>query len=321
MADSAATATAESPAQEKARLRRERRAAKIQAGGASRLQAISQLQGGSHRDVEKDVPVKPSPSASPNLATASPANGTSTPDPDEIDISQHHYTPAAQPQLPSPFAFNGTDTPPFPQPGPDADMSQDPMMAMLQQMMGGGAGGIPGMPGGPGQAGQNPGDLPPGLANLFQAMGGDSSTAQPSPSQSSAWLWRLVHSIFSLLLAVYIVFQTPFNGSKLSRTNTSTPQSDDWILDSSSTETFKHFFYMFATFEVAMQSSRYFIERGQLPGSGILSSIAQMLPMPYAGYVRVVGRYSVIYKTVVSDAMVVVFVLGVASWWRGGITS
>jgi hypothetical protein len=60
MADSTASTTgaasAESPAQEKARLRRERRAAKIAAGGADRLQAISSLQGGSHRDFEKDVP-------------------------------------------------------------------------------------------------------------------------------------------------------------------------------------------------------------------------------------------------------------------------
>jgi hypothetical protein len=53
MADLSAT---ESPAQEKARLRRERRAAKIAAGGADRLQAISSLQGGSHRDLEKDLP-------------------------------------------------------------------------------------------------------------------------------------------------------------------------------------------------------------------------------------------------------------------------
>jgi len=35
-----------SPAQEQARLRRERRNAKIQAGGASRLQAITSLNGG-----------------------------------------------------------------------------------------------------------------------------------------------------------------------------------------------------------------------------------------------------------------------------------
>jgi hypothetical protein len=84
---------------------------------------------------------------------------------------------------------------------------------------------------------------------------------------------------------------------------------------------FKNFFYLFATFEVVLQSSRYVIERGQLQGSGMLSSIGQILPEPYAGYVRVVGRYSVIYSTVVSDAMVVVFVLGAASWWNGGVTA
>ena len=63
------------------------------------------------------------------------------------------------------------------------------------------------------------------------------------------------------------------------------------------------------------------MERGQLPASGFLGGIAQILPEPYAGYVRVVGRYSVIWQTVVADAMVVVFVLGAAAWWRGGAGS
>ena len=179
---------------------------------------------------------------------------------------------------------------------------------MLQQMMGGGAGETPGQPG----------DLPPGFANMFSAMQGGSP--EPSPDQSSAWVWRLVHSIFSLVLAIYIVVQTPFTGSKLSRASPS-PADEDWAADPTSAQTFQHFFYLFATFEVVLQSSRYFIERGQLQGSGILSSIGSMLPEPYAGYVRVIGRYSVIYSTVVSDAMVIVFVLGAASWWRGGIVS
>ncbi|KAF2185179.1 hypothetical protein K469DRAFT_163892 [Zopfia rhizophila CBS 207.26] len=323
MADSPASASkAESPAQEKARLRRERRAAKIQGSGTSRLQAITSLQGGSHRDVE---PVsKPTRTVSPDPAATPPAR-TETPDPDEIDISQHHYTPATQPRLPpsqpNPFAFNGTSTPPFPHSASRADPSQDPMMMMLQQMIGGSGGGMPGGPGGPGGPGdpnrQMPGDLPPGLANLFRAMQG--GEPEPSPDQSSAWIWRIIHSLFSLALAFYIVFQTPFTGSRWPRTNHGNMK--DWATDENSKEAMKHFFYMFATFEVVLQSSRYFVERGQLPGSGVLSSIAQMLPEPYAGYVRVVGRYSVIWRTVVSDAMVVVFVLGAASWWRDGITS
>ncbi|KAF1851968.1 uncharacterized protein K460DRAFT_362740 [Cucurbitaria berberidis CBS 394.84] len=179
------------------------------------------------------------------------------------------------------------------------------MMALMQQMMGGA--------GGPGQPGAGPGDLPPGLANIFSAVNGGAA-AEPSPQQSSAWIWRLVHSVFSLGLAIYIVLQTPFTGAKLSRDNI---LDDDWTAQSTPAQNFAHFFYLFATFEVIVQSSRYFIEKGQLQGSGILSTVAGILPPPYSNYVRTVGRYSVIYSTVVSDAMVVVFVLGATSWWRG----
>ncbi|CAI6257590.1 unnamed protein product [Periconia digitata] len=286
----------ESPAQERARLRREKRAA----GGASRLQAISKLQGGTHRDVEDDV-------VKPISFNASQQSGTATPDPEEIDISQHHYTPASQPRRPSPFSFDSDSAPSF-GPGQPPGMDQD-MMAMMQQIMGASGGG---MPGAPGQQPGAPGDIPPGLGNLLSAMqGGDAQ--QPSPEKSSAWVWRLVHALFSFALASYIVLKTPFTGSKVAR---SVQEKDDWA-ELDSTNTFGHFFYLFATFEVILQSSRFFVEKGQLQGSGLLSTVGQLLPQPYAGYVRVIGRYSVIYNTVVADAMVVVFVLGATSWWNG----
>jgi len=323
---SSTTAVAgESPAQLKARLRRERLAAK---SGASRLQQITALQGGppkTLRELEKDVPgmtqlltepPRPSvvlcfatthltglvtPSSTPPRASATATTTTTTQDPDEVDISSHNYAPAALPRRPSPFAFDGVAS----------DALQDPLMAMLQQMMGDGS--VPGMPSLPGASG-NPGapqeTLPPGLANMF---GGTVST-EPEPDHSSAWLWRLIHSVFSLGLAMYIVLQTPFNGSKMSRDNV---VDDNWALQSASTQTFAHFFYLFATFELVLQTSRYFIEKGQLQGSGVLSTVAGILPAPYSAYVRTIGRYSVIYSTVVSDVMVVVFVLGASSWWQG----
>ena len=236
-------------------------------------------------------------------------SGTATPDPDEIDISDHHYATAAQPRQPSPFAFNGSQPAAF-GPGQAPDPSQDPMMAMLQQMMGGAAGSMPGMSGSTGPPG-----VPPDMANMFAAMQGGGAAPDPSPDQSSAWLWRLVHSVFSLALAVYIVLQTPFTGSRSSR-GLLLPD-DDWTVQSDPAQSFAHFFWLFATFEIALQSSRYFIEKGQLQGGGMLSTVAGILPAPYAGYIRTIGRYSVIYSTVVSDAMVVVFVLGATSWWRG----
>jgi hypothetical protein len=91
-------------------------------------------------------------------------SGTATPDPDEIDISQHHLTPASQPRLPSPFAFQGNQS----RPGPAPDAWQDPMTAMLQQMMSGG--GMPGtgMPGVPGQQGGAHGGLATGSCHVDQ---------------------------------------------------------------------------------------------------------------------------------------------------------
>ncbi len=260
-------------------------------------------------------PVKPSPTPSQRIAGGP---GTATPDPDEIDISLPHYANASQPRLPPAFAPVGNPPGPF-NPGPNQppDPSQDPIMAMLQQMMGGDANGLPGMPGGPGQPGPGTNNVPPELANLLSAMNGGAAP-EPSPEQSSAWMWRLVHSVFSLGLAIYIVLQTPFTGSRLSRQSLS---DDDWTAASSPGPDFAHFFYVFATFEVVLQSSRYFIEKGQLQGSGILSTVAGILPAPYAGYVRTFGRYSVIYSTIVSDAMVVVFILGATSWWQGAVVA
>lgn len=178
-------------------------------------------------------------------------------------------------------------------------------MAMMQQMMAGAD-----MPGG---------DMPPPgardspLANLLSAMqGGDAQ--QPPPEKSAAWIWRLVHALCSLGLAAFIVLNTPFDGSKMAR---KIQETDDWT-GAAPENTFGHFFYLFATFEIILQTSRYFLEKGQLQGNGLLNTVGIMLPAPYAGYVRVIGRYSVIYSTIVSDAMVVVFVLGVASWWNGG---
>jgi hypothetical protein len=186
---------------------------------------------------------------------------------------------------------------------PPGQGGEDPMMAMLQQMMGGGD---------PNAAGQ----LPPGLAEMFGGMGGGGGgipgmpgqpqQQQPQPS-SSAYIWRIVHALFSFALAIYVTTSATFTGSKTSRT-----------ISEYSNEGFgQKLFYMFATAEVVLQSSRFFIERGQLPPSGIMGTLATLLPPPYGGYVRIVGRYSVIYTTVVADAMVIVFVLGAMAWWNG----
>jgi len=175
---------------------------------------------------------------------------------------------------------------------PGAD---DPMMKMLQQMMGG----VPG---------EGPNGIPP-----FPGMAGmtDQSAASTDPY---AYLWRIVHAVFALGLGFYIAFTTPFTGTRISREQSGMSyMSEDSELSSASV----HFFWIFATAEVLLQTSRFFLEKGRVQQGGIMGIIMGFLPEPYKGYLGLVTRYSRIWTTVSGDAMVLVFVLGVCAWLRG----
>lgn len=178
---------------------------------------------------------------------------------------------------------------------PNAD---DPIMKMMQQMLGG-------MPGeGPGGMPSFPGMPPMGLP-------GQNSAA---PADPYAYLWRIVHAVFALSLGLYIAATTPFTGTKLSREMSAFANSTSSVAWH---ESGIRFFYIFATAEVLLQTSRFFVEKGRPGQGGILGMVMGFLPEPWKGYLALVMRYSRIWTTVSADAMVCVFVLGVVAWWKG----
>lgn len=191
--DDAAAASAR--ATEQARLRKERREAKIKAGGASRLNQITGLGGGVQRGwlsptlypslpfllptrtevqftnkvpTKKDPPPTTPQAASPQPASATPAAEHG--DPEEVDISEHYYAPQTTNRIPAETGAGlggGMD---------EAQLRQmmlgfDPAGAGMGGMPGmGGMGGMPGMSGiggPPGAAGEDP-----MMAMLQQMMGG-----------------------------------------------------------------------------------------------------------------------------------------------------
>ncbi|KAL3427169.1 hypothetical protein PVAG01_00679 [Phlyctema vagabunda] len=311
MADTTPTASHSEPGtppssvSDQARIRKERREAKIKAGGSARLDRITGLGGGVKRDP-------------PPQATVSTAG-----DPDEVDISQHYYEPKprSRPDFTGTGAGSqqqqqqinddqlrqmmlGFDPSGAPPPGagganPFAGFpgmeggagDEDPMMKMLQQMMGGA--------GGPGGA--------PGAAGMpsFPGMPGQGAAG---PADPYAYLWRIVHAIFALSLGLYIAFTTTFSGTRLDRERSAIAAEFTQV----------HFFWMFATVEVLLQSSRYFIEQGKsVQLGGVVGTVVGFLPQPWKGYVELVGRYSRIWTTITGDAFACVFVLGCVAWWKG----
>lgn len=303
MADATTDPAGESPAQKQARLRRERRNAKLQAGGSDRLNKITSLSG---RPAEADAFATPSPSSSPAPAASfsRPRHATAhDADPDEVDISTVFRRPAPQDPtsmdqqaLLQQLLRGGGGIPNADLDGASPDIQppvNDPMMQMMQQMMAGGPGN--GSP--PGADG-----MPPGLASMFgQGFPGQ----QQQPASSADYTWRIVHAICALFLATYTALSLKFPSSATARL----------YIDESSAA--PRLFWMFATAELVLQSTRYFLDGGKMPPGGLLATVAGFLPQPYSGYVQTVSRYSLIYTTIVSDAMVIVFVLGSMAWLRG----
>lgn len=232
---------------------------------------------------------------------SSTASSVHSEDPEEVDISQMF-------QRSRPDASMGNQNDLFRQmlmgagplgaqgenstgmPGQGLPRGEDPIMAMMQQMMGGSGG-----PGG--GAG-----IPPGLASM---LGGGGIPGQAkAPVDPTVIIWRIVHAVCALLLGIYTVSSMTFSGSKVAR-------------EYSDLAGPPKLFWMFTTMELVLQSTRYFMDGGHLPPSGILGTVGQFLPEPYSGYVRMFGRYSVYYTAVMSDVSVVIFVLGLTAWWKG----
>lgn len=185
-------------------------------------------------------------------------------------------------------------------PGMEGMDGEDPMLKMLQQMMGGmggGGGGAGGMPSFPG--------MPP-----VPGQPGEAATGDPY-----AYLWRIAHAIFALGMGLYVVFTTTFDGTQIARERSGLGYAaGDEVMASASS--MKQFFWIFATVEVLLQTSRFTFEKGRVQQGGMLGMALGILPEPWKGCLALVLRYSRIWTTVSGDAMVLVFVLGAAAWLR-----
>ncbi|KAK4637841.1 uncharacterized protein CLAFUR5_00893 [Fulvia fulva] len=244
---------------------------------------------------------------------AVPQKASIVDDPDEVDISQGSSfanTPSAR-RTPA----NASDDPLAAamlrmqqEQGFLGGQEEDPMAKMMQQMMS-----IMGQGGGdPNDPNSKPPELPPMLANM---LSGQKADDVKEPATSSAYIWRIVHAIFSFVLASYICLTSTFNGSKLARSENVYTQDAGYGLG-------PRLFVIFTSAELVLQSTRYFMEKGQMQSGGMLAGIVNsgMIPQPYANYIRIAGRYITIAQTVFADVMVVVFVLGCMAWWTGNAT-
>ncbi|KAL4936920.1 hypothetical protein BDV06DRAFT_204016 [Aspergillus oleicola] len=283
----------ESPAQRSARLRRERREAKIREGGASRLDKITNLSGRTQSRGRDEASPSPSPSPSPQPPAAI------SPSPDPRPTSQQ----AQQPFRPPPPSVEDQDPNALreqqdmlrallrqPAPSPqDTNEEEDPTLKLLNSLMGGMPGAVQGANAGagPGAGADSSGGLPPGLASslglppwMSSVLGGQ----QQSEEQKKAILvFKALHIVFSVFLAIYLVFLT---ASSVSTYGKQPPPP----------ATARNPFLFFTTGELVLGATRVLTKSGG--------------PGPFL--------YIQLLKDFIRDGSIVLFLFGMGSWWNQG---
>lgn len=316
---------------ERARLRKERREAKIKAGGSARLKMITGM--GGRLDAggllcpgqralcfaamadRGPVCGADVPKTAPEAATAPTAALAS--DPDEVDISLQADDLAAPTGTTGGPRVQGPPTGLDPAAaeaelrrmmlqldssgpglGAASDLGDDPLGKMLAQMMAGSGAGSP-----------------PGSAPAFPGMPGVAPTPPPATPDASATLLRCLHALLALGLGLYIALLTPFAGTKVDRERASLAAQTHRLVEGGDDRK-RLFFWIFATGEALLLATGFFLDRARPPPAGLLWTLVGHLPEPARGYTTVALRYGQIFKTLRTDILTCIFVLGACTWWR-----
>jgi len=158
------------------------------------------------------------------------------------------------------------------------------MMQMLSSMMAG-MGGEGADPNNPGGMPFNPDDLAKqsGIPSWATSMLFGSQKTPPTPAeQSTMRMWRIIHAVVAVLAGIYMVFTI----SKSTQTFGAGPPAP---------ATFQNPFVVFLMAELLLQSSRV-LTAGQAGKRGP-------------------GLWFQMLKELAGDGAIIVFMLGVASWW------
>lgn len=281
------SAEEETAAQRQARIRQQKREAKIKASGQDRLDKITKLSGRTPETMSTSSPIRPAtPQTNSTQAVAgqppSVAAGdwmTAQSDTPEQRRLQEDYMRillgGAQPGQTGQPQSTG-------QPG-----EEDPMIKMMQTMLGG----MSGDPNAPG-AGELPFSaddmskmtgIPSFLTGMF--MGGKQQ-APPSPEQiSKERTWKILRVVLSILIGIYAIF-TVDSSVKTFGQNPPAPA------------TARNPFLVFLTGQLLINGAKVTLAGNTQSQGGIKS------------YYRTV-------KDVAADGAILIFMLGVYSWWSG----
>ncbi|ODM23267.1 hypothetical protein SI65_00856 [Aspergillus cristatus] len=279
------SAPEESAAQRSARLRRERRETKIKEGGTARLDKITSMSGRTPASAREDA--SPTPAPQPTSLTSAPRPAPAvTPamdiqdqqSPDDLQAQQEYFRALLRQAAPAQGQQQQLQE--------QGTEDEDPAVKLLHSIL---AGNVPGSEQGGAGGAEGPSQadllsalgLPPFLSSL---VGAATQTKSESEKQET-WVWKMVHVVFALVMAVYVLVVI---GMSVATYGSSPPPP----------ATARNPFVVFTTGEMVLSGARMALKsrRGANGGIGVWVEMA---------------------RDAVRDGALMVFVLGMGTWWQG----
>lgn len=259
-----------------AQTRRERRQAKIKAGGTDRLSKITKTTNPEAEDYKEPIEKKPVEPAGEQQVF----NNENQDDDDPPDVTPEQSSFGQS--TPQNYMQDVTPNPQDSQ-NPQNSQEQDPLMAMLQQLQqqAGGGNGSDDMP-------QMPNDPLADPIQAFNSIFSQGSQQQelqePKEINSNELFWKLAHVLSVMLVTLHSML---FNEQSL--------------------------IYRFCILELILHSARFLLERGSPPADSTLVTIAQYVPEKFKGYIIFAARYMRFASLGIQDVSLCLFFVGIAS--------
>ncbi|RHZ76043.1 hypothetical protein Glove_208g39 [Diversispora epigaea] len=123
-------------------------------------------------------------------------------------------------------------------------------------------------------------------------------------------LWNLIHFSSMILLALSVILSEFLREkgfwTRLSYLKYSNP---DYLIETEKVPSVSLFWY-FITIELILQSTRLFLQKEKVFQGSVLGNLATRLPSPFSDILVVFLRYNLIWKCLLEDACVLVFIIG-----------
>ncbi|KAI9348370.1 hypothetical protein BD770DRAFT_446315 [Pilaira anomala] len=279
--------------QEKLERRRQKRQQRILQSGESRLGRITGTAFPNRST--------PSPTPSPSTSFKNSSEPTLTP---STSLKYHSDSTSFRRER------RDSDDPSEELGAPTPFVDQD-MNVVMNQAFANMFGGVAGIPGAENGGGFNP-------ASLLSAMGGSGSGSSgiggEIPGQATVQVndstkyWNVLHLVTMVMLGIYSVY---FEWTRAGSDRFAALLYSNIGVSNYPTIHVPVFWY-FVTLELCLQSARLFYQKGSMPPTSMMATLATQLPHPFGSAITIILRYRLIWVCLVQDICVLIFIIGLS---------